>query len=95
MRITLSDFARLGEEIADAENAASDLWTWLPSHEVTTKHHGDYASEFRPSTADVMKEAAMYFAHLKRTEVPPTTKEREWFTRCACGNSCEENEGGI
>lgn len=95
MHITRTDIIRLGEELAAEDNAANDLWTWLPSYEVTQKYHGDYVLSFRQSVEDVLREAAMYFAHLKRPLVAPTEEEREWFGRCACGNHCEENEGGI
>jgi len=75
----------LGQQLADENASAYDLWTWLPSHKIAQKHHGDYASEFCPSNGDVMKEAAMYLGHLKRPEVPLTPEEQEWFTRCPCG----------
>lgn len=76
---------RLGEVLADENNAAHDLWSWLPSHAVAEAHHGDYASEHCPSNRDVMAEAAMYLAHLKRPEVALKTEEKEWFMNCPCG----------
>lgn len=76
---------RLGEQLAKEDDAAHDLWTWLPSHKVAEKHHGDYALEHCPTNADVMKEAAMYLGHLKHPEIPLTPEEEEWFTSCPCG----------
>jgi len=85
------DLIRLGEQLAEENNAAHDLWSWLPSHVIAEKHHGDYASEHCPSNADVMKEAAMYLGHLKypavtNGEVALMPEEQEWFTRCPCGD---------
>jgi hypothetical protein len=79
------DLIQLGEQLAAENNAAHDLWTWLPSHKVAEKHHGDYASEHCPSNADVMKEAAMYLGHLQRPDVPWTIEETDWFESCPCG----------
>lgn len=64
-----ADLIRLGEQLADENAAAHDLWSWLPSHAVAEKHHGGYASEHCPDVEDVMKEAAMYLGHLRHPEV--------------------------
>lgn len=96
MRITRTDIIRLGEELAAEENAANDLWTWLPSYEVTKKHHRSDVLWARPSLADVLREAAMLLERLKKDpDLAATPDERYWFGRCACGNHCEKNEGGI
>ena len=89
------DLIRLGEQLAEEQAAAHDLWSWLPSHKIAEKHHGDYASEHCPSTNDVMKEAAMYLGHIKHPDVALTPEEEEWFTSCPCGEDHEakaENE---
>ena len=79
------ELIHFGQQLADENAAAFDLWSWLPSHAIAVKHHGDYASSHCPSNVDVMKEAAMYLGHLKRPEVPLTLEEQEWFTSCPCG----------
>lgn len=84
------EFIKLGQQLDAENNAAHDLWTWLPSHKIAQKHHGDYASEYCPSNADVMKEAAMYLGHLRRPEVPLTPEEQEWFWRCPCDEDHHE-----
>lgn len=84
------ELIRFGQQLAEETNAAHDLWTWLPSHKVAEKHHGDQADQHQPSNADVMKEAAMYLGHLKRPEVPLTPEERDWFTSCPCGEGHPE-----
>jgi len=78
------DLIQLGEELAEENNAAADLWSWLPSHAIAEKHHGDHADNYRPSNRDVMVEASMYLAHLRRPHVPLTPEEQKWFTRCPC-----------
>lgn len=84
------DFVRelvnLGQELSDERDKAHDLWTWLPSHKVAEKHHGDYASEFCPSPRDVMIEAALFVSCLKDgTPRDYTPEEKDWFERCPCG----------
>jgi hypothetical protein len=81
------DLIALGQELSAEDDAASDLWTWLPSHKIAQKHHGDYAIEHRPTNADVMREAAMYFGHLKHPDTPLTAEEKEWFESCPCGEA--------
>ena len=81
---TKLNLIQLGEELAEENNAAADLWSWLPSHAIALKHHGDYAANHCPSNRDVMVEASMYLAHLRQPDVPLTPEEQEWFTRCPC-----------
>lgn len=79
------DLIRLGAELAEENNASTDLWSWLPSHAIALKHHGDHAANYCPSNRDVMVEASMYLGHLKHPNVPLTPEEQEWFTSCPCG----------
>ena len=84
----------LARTFEDESNAGFDLWTWLPSHKDATKHHGDHADNFKPSTADLLREATIYIQQL-RSELgrgaPPTEHEvAEWFD-CPCG---EHERGG-
>lgn len=63
--------------------ASQELWTWLPSYKEAEKHHGDYASEFRPSVGDIMKEATFFISHnLNPTE--EQIKEAGEFYQCPC-----------
>ena len=80
LRYAIQNFAR---ELEAEHDAASDLWSWLPSYGVAKKHHGDYAHEFSPSHADIMKEAAIYLAQLKHGKVDEAVA-KEWFLRCPC-----------
>jgi hypothetical protein len=73
-----SEIMNLSRQLEEEENAASDLWSWLPSHKAAQACHGDYAHEFCPDNADVMREAAEYFAFLRGYE-----KARGCF-ECPC-----------
>lgn len=55
----------LGRQLDDENNAANDLWSWLPSHEVATELWGDYAIEQMPQPDEVMNEAAAMLAALR------------------------------
>lgn len=79
------ELIRFCAQLSEENAAASDLWTWLPSHKVAQKHHGDYVDVHCPSNKGVMTEAAMYLAHLSRPDEPLSTEEQEWFTSCPCG----------
>ena len=91
--MTKQDIIALGQQLSEEANAAHDLWSWLPSRKVAEKHHGDYATEFQPSVADVMREAAMYVAYLGSRAArigyyrDHTAEEKEWFMRCPCGGN--------
>lgn len=89
MKLT-HELIRLGLQLSEESIAAHDLWSWLPSHKIAEKHHGDHASQFCPDNRNVMVEAAMYLAHLTRPDEPVMAEEQEWFTRCPCG---EDHEG--
>jgi hypothetical protein len=86
----VQELIQLGEQLATEKAAAHDLWTWLPSHAVAKKHHGDYASEHCPSNRDVMVEAAMYLANMSRADTTMTPAEQEYFLRCPCDEDHEE-----
>lgn len=55
----------LGRQLEDENNAANDLWSWLPSHQVATELWGDYAIEQMPQSDEVMNEAACMLAALR------------------------------
>lgn len=70
-------------------DAAHDLWTWLPSHKEAEKYHGDYASEFMPSVADVMIEATLFIAH-KLNPSDVQRREAGEMYLCPCGEPHDE-----
>lgn len=85
-----SEIQRLAHQFDEEDNAAGDLWSWLPSHAAAEKAHGDYASNHRPSIASVMREAAMVIAESRG--YPPSDADRaEWF-RCPCGEEHESED---
>lgn len=86
------DIQRFAHDLEQADNAASDLWSWLPSHKAAEKAHGDYADEYQPDHADIMWEAAVYFSILNGHERVPAAIE-QWFG-CPC-QECEEAKGKL
>ena len=66
--MTKLDLIRLGEQLAQEQAAALDLWSWLPSYKIAERYHGAHALEHCPNNADVMVEAAMYFGYLKHPD---------------------------
>jgi hypothetical protein len=50
------------------DEAASDLWSWLPSHYFAKKLYDDYADEKRPSNSEVMREAAVLFSLIRHQD---------------------------
>jgi hypothetical protein len=84
------EICKFAREIEAQDNAAFDLWTWMPSYKAAQKAHGDYASEHQPSHADLMKETAMFLSELRGHEHTDAECE-EWFG-CPCGE-CEHAKG--
>lgn len=87
------EIKRLAHQMEREDNAAHDLWTWLPSYAVATKGHGDYASNHRPSIADVMIEASTFISH----GLHPTAEERDQagdIYDCPCGEPHVEESSG-
>ena len=81
----------LARQLEDENEEAFMLWTWLPSHQVAKKYHGDYADTFQPSNAEIMKEANLYIYcladHVKLNQ--KDMDDHPIFTECPCGNHCE------
>lgn len=81
-----NEIIRLANELENEENAAFDLWTWLPSYKAARANHGDHSSQYRPNVSDILKEASMFISFLYGYS---KDKEQEagWF-ECPCGE-CE------
>jgi hypothetical protein len=47
------------------DEAAHDLWSWLPSEHFAKRGHGDYACNHQPSNAMLMREAGLVFSILR------------------------------
>ena len=76
----------LGHELSEQQNKAFELWTRLPSYQAAKAAHGDYASEYTPSVADVMVEATMFISH----GLCPTKEQKVEageFYKCPCGEA--------
>jgi hypothetical protein len=90
------EMASLLRNLDAEDNAAFDLWTWLPSYKDTQAHHGDYTSEHKPSNADILREAALVFSLKKYTEQAEIDSwwarnkaEADSFFKCQCGKEHE------
>ena len=81
---------RLAHELEAEANSAFDLWTWLPSYKAAQAAHGDYASEFMPDNADIMREAAMRFSEF--AGFTHTDAEVEEWYGCPC-QACDHAKG--
>jgi len=74
----------LGKELETEDNAAFDLWTWLPSYRAAKQHHGGYATEFLPSVTDIMREAATYIP-LMDSDIMEDMMTVVELGKCPCG----------
>jgi hypothetical protein len=73
---------RLGKELDDQDNAAHDLWTWLPSYREAGKWHGDHSGNYRPPLRDILVEATLFIT----AKCAPTAAElqSEALYQCPC-----------
>lgn len=70
--------------IFDAEDeAAFNLWTYLPSHRRAQRCHGDYADAHRPTLTEILCEARLLIAF--NCKVTTDMLEDELGTECPCG----------
>lgn len=80
------DLMRFAHELEQNDNAAFDLWTWLPSHKKAEDCLGDYYIEVQPSQNEIMKEARRYIAH----GCNPTQEQldNDYQYQCPCNGDC-------
>ena len=86
-----STLIALAKELEDESDEAFSLWTWLPSYKAAQAAHGDYAGNFTPRVADVLREASMFISH----RLNPTAEqvaEAGDFYKCPCGESHEAKD---
>lgn len=82
------DLLRHAHDLETERDAAFDLWTWLPSYQITRRAHGDHAMNFVPSNADVMRETTELLSRIaKRHSWAQATGVEEPdfpFNECCC-----------
>lgn len=83
----INSVINLGEELRKIQNAASDLWTWLPSRKECAKHHKFHEHDFIPSIETIIREACAHFSELKTN----FKEDPDWF-KCPCGEDHETEE---
>ncbi len=74
----------LGHELAEQDNQAFSLWTWLPSHKAAQAAHGDYADNYTPSVLDILREATVFISH-GLAPTPEQIQEAGELYHCPCG----------
>ncbi len=77
-------------EYDEAERAARDLWTRLPSRAATVRHHLDAVDKLTPSPARIMQEARAAIDVLLGAS-PIAEADRSLF-RCACGDEHDSRQ---
>jgi hypothetical protein len=80
------DLMRFAHELEQNDNAAFDLWTWLPSYKKAEDCLGDYSSEVRPSQYDIMREATHYIAHGCNPNQEQLDNDYQY--QCPCNGDC-------
>lgn len=82
----LSEMRRLVAQCDSVNEAASDLWTWLPSHKQAEACLGDYAFNVQPGADWIMREACSFIAH----KCSPTDEQltQEPYYQCPCDGMC-------
>lgn len=85
-----SDIQSLANEFDAEDNAAVDLWSWLPSRKIAEKYHGDCADNVRPSIESLMTEATIVLA--EKAGYPPSEETRREWSECPCGEGHDESE---
>ncbi len=74
--------ASAGRAFSQEDEAAFNLWDWLPSHARAVMAHGDYAGEFQPGLANIMGETILVISSL-RGYGHNKAELVDWF-RCPC-----------
>lgn len=74
---------QMASELQAQEDAAWDLWTWLPSYQQALAGHGEHAAhEYRPQISDLLREATRYIAD---GCVPDLDNDYQGRYCCTCG----------
>lgn len=74
----------LGHELSEQNDKSFGLWTWLPSHKAAVAAHGDYADNFTPPVADVLREATMFISHALNPTSEQVAEAGDLYS-CPCG----------
>lgn len=83
--MTIDGIIRLGKELSDINDAAFDLWTWLPSNFFLRRYHGEYDLEFRGSVDDVMIEATRVLSAISGYVPEGLDLDLDAPYNCTCG----------
>lgn len=81
-----SELIEFAHKLEKSKDAASDLWTWLPSYRKAKKCLGDYAINIQPSNADIMKEACDFIADACNPDAERLASH--YLYECPCDGDC-------
>jgi hypothetical protein len=84
----LTELSNFVHQLEGTEDAASDLWTWLPSYKKAQDCLGDYAHNVKPLVKDIILEANHFISH----KCGPTEEQlKDWQYVCPCQGDCPKN----
>lgn len=86
-----SDLLNFANSLEKNRDAASDLWSWLPSYRKAKDCMGDYCFKVMPSIADIMIEATIYISSIKKNISDDFTIADPYF-QCPCLGDCPKQE---
>lgn len=81
-----SELLSFAHKIEKSNDAANDLWTWLPSYRKAKKCLGDYVCEVRPNNTEIMKEACDFIADSCNPDAERL--ESHYLYQCSCDGHC-------
>jgi hypothetical protein len=81
-----SELLSFAHNIEKSNEAAYDLWTWLPSYRKAKNCLGDYACNVRPNTADIMREACDFIADACNPDAERLATH--YLYECSCCGDC-------
>lgn len=84
------EIMRFAHRLEQNDNAAFDLWTWLPSCKKAEKCLGDYYSEIRPPQYDIMREATQFILDKCAPDEEKLNTHYEY--QCPCNGECPKRQ---
>lgn len=86
-----SEIVSFAHKLERRQDAAYDLWTWLPSYKKAQACLGDYAVNVRPDMALIMQEALQFIAD-KCSPCQEDLDNPEFIYSCPCYGICPKQD---
>jgi hypothetical protein len=84
-----SELTNFVHQVEKSNDAAYDLWTWLPSYRKAKKCLGDYSCNVRPTNSEVMKEACDFIADNCNPDAERLNSH--YLYQCPCNGDCPKS----